>query len=95
MITHPLNIHFLIKSFLPSTGIAFTFAFVQNNFALYSYPYSRYSILWYNLYIILAVTFFTVFLFPPLAVAFLIFGFLAIFRVLRRYEMIEVSYDSY
>jgi hypothetical protein len=80
-----------IKSFFPSLGIAFTLLFIQNNFALYSYPYSRYSVLWYNLYIILAVTFFTIFLFPPLAVVFLVVGYVGIFRVLRRYEVIEVS----
>ena len=79
-----------VMSFLPSLAIAFTLLFVQNNFALASYPYSRLSVLWYNLYLVLAVTFFTIFLFPPLALAFLILGFVGIFRVLRRYEMIEV-----
>jgi hypothetical protein len=90
LIMHPGDFHSLLKSLLPSAGIAFTLIYVQNNFALYSYPYSRYSVLWFNLYIILAVTFFTIFLFPPLAVAFLIFGYLAIFRVQHRFEMVEV-----
>jgi hypothetical protein len=70
--------------------IAFTLIFVQNNFSLYSYPYSRYAPLWYNLYVIVAAGFFTVLLFPPLSLAFLLFGFYAIFRVQRRFDSMEV-----
>ncbi len=74
----------------PALLIHFTLIYLQNNFALYSYPYSKYAIFWYNFYIVVAVLFFTVLLFPPLAVFFLIFGYTAIFRVLNRIKNVEV-----
>ena len=76
----------LLLSFL----INFTLFFIQTNFSLYSYPYARYAALWYNLYLFTAITFFTVFLFPPLTIAFLIFGFLAIIKVQRRIQELEI-----
>jgi len=94
--------HLFILCFLPSmlywlgslclaVLINFTLIFIQNNFALYSYPYTRYSILWYNLYVITAVLFFTILLFPPLSIVFLIFGFLSIFRVQNRISQWEIA----
>ncbi len=80
----------LLQSLALSLFVAVTLVFVENNFALYSYPYARYAPLWYNLYIITAGAFFTVLLFPPLAIAFLLFGYYAIFRVQRRMDAIEV-----
>ena len=82
---------------LPSTAvvlfIAFTLICFQTNFALYSYPFSRYAIAWYNLYIIIAVLFFTALLFPPLTIGFLIFGYAAVFRVFKRFKTVEVLDD--
>ncbi|NIA31016.1 MAG: hypothetical protein GWP06_14020 [Actinobacteria bacterium] len=85
-----MDIAIIAGSFSLSLFFAFTLIFIQNNFSLYSYPYSRYAPLWYNLYIALAVAFFTVFLFPPLTIAFLFFGYYAIFRVLRRIKNLEI-----
>jgi hypothetical protein len=73
-----------------SLWICFTLVFFQTNFSLYSYPYARYAPLWYNMYIVLAVLFFTILLFPPLTIAFLFLGYLAIFRVLKRIKTMEV-----
>lgn len=86
-----MDIAIIAGSFSLSLFFTFTLIFMQNNFSLYSYPYSRYAPLWYNLYIALAVAFFTVFLFPPLTIAFLFFGYYAIFRVLRRIKNLEIS----
>jgi len=80
----PLGLFML--NLLASFTIAFTLAFVQTNFSLYTFPFARYASLWYNLYIWTAVLFFTILLFPPLAIAFLFYGFYAIRRVLKRYE---------
>ncbi len=80
----------MLQSLVLSLFAAVTLIFVENNFALYSYPYARYAPLWYNLYIITAAAFFTILLFPPLAVAFLFFGYYAIFRVQRRMTAVEV-----
>ena len=80
----------LFQSLALSLFLAFTLVFFQTNFSLYSYPYARYAPLWYNMYIILAVMFFTTFLFPPLTIAFLLLGYLAIFRVLKRIQNREV-----
>jgi len=80
----------MLQSLALSLFVAVTLVFIENNFALYSYPYARYAPLWYNLYIITAVVFFTVLLFPPLAIVFLLFGYYAIFRVQRRMDAIEV-----
>ncbi len=71
---------------LASLAISFTLAFLQTNFSLYTFPFARYASLWYNLYIWTAVLFFTILLFPPLAIAFLFYGFYAIRRVLKRYD---------
>ena len=90
VLRHGFVVTYLLQGFAVSLPVAFTLVFVQNNFSLYSYPYARFASLWYNLYIILAATFFTIFLFPPLTLAFLIFGFLAIFRVQRRIETMEL-----
>ncbi|MBN2000389.1 hypothetical protein JW935_22760 [candidate division KSB1 bacterium] len=84
------SVKILVITILPAYLIAFTLFYVQNNFALYSYPYSKYAVFWYNLYIITAVLFFTVLLFPPLAVFFLVFGYSVIFRVLARIKKLEV-----
>ena len=78
------------QSFFISLWLCFTLAFFQTNFSLYSYPYARYAPMWYNMYIVLAVLFFTILLFPPLTIAFLLLGYLAIFRVLKRINNMEV-----
>ncbi len=91
ILVHGMDIGNIVSSFSLSLFFAFTLVYMQNNFSLYSYPYSRYAPLWYNLYIALAVAFFTVFLFPPLTIGFLFFGYYAIFRVLRRIDNLEIS----
>lgn len=73
--------------------IAFTLIFVQTNFALFSYPYPRYAVIWYNLYLILAVAFFTVLLSPLITIGFLLFGYAAILLVLKRVNHVEIIND--
>jgi len=80
-------------SIAASLFIAFTLIFVQTNFALYSYPYPRYAVFWYNLYLILAVAFFTVLLSPLITIGFLLFGYGAIFPVLKRIKNVELIND--
>jgi len=87
------NYQIILPSTLAILFIAFTLIFIQTNFALYSYPFTRYAIVWYNLYIVIALTFFTIFLFPPLTVGFLIFGYAAIFRVFKRFNSVEILND--
>ncbi len=87
------NFQLIIPSTLAVLFIAFTLLFLQTNFALYSYPYTSYAILWFNLYIIIAITFFTIFLFPPLTAGFLLFGYAAIFRVFKRFKTVDILND--
>ncbi|HPN45315.1 MAG TPA: hypothetical protein PLP19_17625 [bacterium] len=83
----------LYESITAILFIAFTLIFMQTNFALYSYPYPRYAVLWYNLYLILAVAFFTVLLSPLITIGFLLFGYGAIFLVLKRINNVEIIND--
>ncbi len=63
--------------------------FIQNNFSLYSYPFSQWAQIWYNLYIATLILFFTILLFPPLALLFVFYGFYATGRVQRRFNQWE------
>ena len=81
---------YLYQSVVLSIWISFSLTYFQTNFSLYSYPYGQYAPLWFNMYILLAALFFTTLLFPPLTIAFIIFGYLAIFRVLERIKYMEV-----
>jgi hypothetical protein len=60
--------------------------FIQNNFSLYSYPFSQWAQFWYNVYVCTALLFFTIWLFPPLALLFVFYGFYATRRVRRRFN---------
>lgn len=81
---------FTLQYLLVSSLVCFTISVVQTNFALYSYSYARYAPLWFNIYIIVAVLFFTVFLFPPLTIAFTVLGFAFVVKVLKRMAIMEV-----
>ncbi len=87
------NLVIYLRILLAAAFINVTLVFVQTNFALYSYPYTRYASMWYNLYLVMGVLFFTILLFPPLSIAFWLFGYLAIFRVLKQLKQTDVLYD--
>ena len=74
-------------------AISATLIYLATNFSLHAYPYSRYAGVWYNLYIITAILFFTILLFPPLAIGFLLFGYLSIFLVLKRINRVDIVHD--
>lgn len=80
-----------LRNLVFSLFLVTSLLFTQTNFSLYSYPYSKWAQIWYNLYVLTALAFFTVLLFPPLAIIFLAYGYFAIFRVQRRFDDWEAT----